>query len=174
MQNTKHTAAGTFAQCLCGCEQNIAGKASYRPGHDARHAGAVGRYLATLVDGESDSRWDAALQVLPSGALARKAERMAFNIREKAIAKGVTEDSLVKDQDIEWVPSAQGTPFTQVMLDADPTLADKIPTDEPKYTWVSAKVGRWVYEGALNAAGDEFEYVTKSGKRETATKFTLV
>lgn len=32
--------------CRCGCNAELTGKSLYRPGHDARHAGQVGRALA--------------------------------------------------------------------------------------------------------------------------------
>jgi hypothetical protein len=58
--------------CLCGCgEPVIRPTALYRPGHDARHAAAVGRAL--LSAGHADP---AILDALPSPALRAKAEAM--------------------------------------------------------------------------------------------------
>ncbi len=58
--------------CSCGCGQNVASTtARYRPGHDARHAAAVGRAL--IAAGHLDS---ALLDALPSPALRAKAEGM--------------------------------------------------------------------------------------------------
>lgn len=34
-------------QCACGCEQYVAGRATFRPGHDARMVGQLARDLAT-------------------------------------------------------------------------------------------------------------------------------
>ena len=56
--------------CRCGCgEQATRPTALYRPGHDARHAGAVGRAL--IAAGHADP---ALLDALPSQALRAKAE----------------------------------------------------------------------------------------------------
>jgi hypothetical protein len=38
---------------------------------------------------------------------------------------------------------------------------------------VKAKVGRWVYEGTVEA-GDEFHYTTKSGAKATTFQYTLI
>jgi hypothetical protein len=39
---------------------------------------------------------------------------------------------------------------------------------------VTAKVGRWEYEGTLSADGTEFSYVTRKGAEVTTTKFARV
>lgn len=58
--------------CLCGCGGSvIRPTAPYLPGHDARHAGAVGRALISA--GHADP---ALLDALPSPALRAKAEAM--------------------------------------------------------------------------------------------------
>lgn len=57
--------------CLCGCAVAVGVNARYRPGHDARHAAAVGRRLVEL--GAAD---EAVLSELPSDALRGKALRM--------------------------------------------------------------------------------------------------
>jgi hypothetical protein len=60
------------APCRCGCRQQVTRPtALYRPGHDARHAAAVGRAL--IAAGHADP---ALLDALPSLALRGKAEAM--------------------------------------------------------------------------------------------------
>lgn len=68
--------------CYCGCGEQITSKAFYRPGHDARHAGVIGRKIAANHDVKGFDRRDL-LNDLPSPALVEKAERIA----ETAIAK---------------------------------------------------------------------------------------
>lgn len=47
MPNTKETPKKeTLAVCGCGCGEHVAKGRTFRPGHDARHAGNVGRALA--------------------------------------------------------------------------------------------------------------------------------
>jgi len=80
-------------KCLCGCGEAVA-KSNYRPGHDARHAGNVGRQVAedvinTTKKGavpHADLETDAdRFADLPTDALKAKALRVANN----AIAKHV-------------------------------------------------------------------------------------
>lgn len=66
----------TFHPCYCGCTENVPSKSFYRPGHDARHAGRIGRLVAE--DGNTDHYSD-----LPSERLVAKAQ----GITEKALAK---------------------------------------------------------------------------------------
>lgn len=68
--------------CRCGCGEVITTRSVYRPGHDARHAGAVGRQVAREVmetgGGAADLETDAdRFAVLPSDALKAKALRIA-------------------------------------------------------------------------------------------------
>lgn len=46
--------AKTAQPCACGCGE-LTGGGSYRPGHDSKHAGAVGRQVAAEADGSTDS-----------------------------------------------------------------------------------------------------------------------
>lgn len=68
--------------CNCGCGELVGkmGKSLYRPGHDARHAGQVARYVAETGD-------DAQIQTLPTEALRTKAENMVLRLRTKAQAQ---------------------------------------------------------------------------------------
>lgn len=75
--------------CNCGCGETITTRAMYRPGHDARHAGAVGRQIAQ--DGD-----ESALDALPSENLRSKALRVAHNAMTKG-AKAKPEP--VRDED---------------------------------------------------------------------------
>lgn len=63
--------------CYCGCSEKVPGKSFYKPGHDARHAGVVGRLVAST--GNKDHYND-----LPSAKLTEK-------------AKGICERTLAKD-----------------------------------------------------------------------------
>lgn len=68
--------------CLCGCGEATGKKSNYRPGHDARHAGQVGRAIAAEFGTPGFDRREL-LKALPSEALRDKAEAIA----EKATAK---------------------------------------------------------------------------------------
>lgn len=70
--------------CRCGCGENTV-KGLYRPGHDARHAGAVARDLAaSAVEGYERTTADSDLG---SDALRAKAYKMAERLTAKAAAK---------------------------------------------------------------------------------------
>lgn len=73
---TEPTTTGVI--CTCGCGEPT--KSKYRPGHDARHAGQVGRSLAT---NPKDKAALAALSGM-SPALRAKAERIRDNAAAKA------------------------------------------------------------------------------------------
>ena len=62
------TKAHGSGNCLCGCGELVQtmGRSLYRPGHDARHAGNLGRLAAETGD-------DSVLDVLPTPALKAKA-----------------------------------------------------------------------------------------------------
>lgn len=68
--------------CLCGCGDTTSG-GSYRPGHDARHAGQVGRAIAAGGDA------DTLVKALPTDALRAKA--VAFAARQAAQPEGKAE-----------------------------------------------------------------------------------
>lgn len=61
-----------FNTCRCGCKEPIAPKRTYRPGHDARHAGAVAR---ALLANDSDRAASAARAAM-SGALRAKVDKI--------------------------------------------------------------------------------------------------
>lgn len=70
--------------CNCGCGESVAGKANYRPGHDARHAGMVGREAVAAFE-RGQGHWDSKefYTELPSPALRDKALNVARKIAEK-------------------------------------------------------------------------------------------
>lgn len=71
--------------CRCGCGEAIGTKSQYRPGHDARHAGAVARDLAaSAAEGYERTTADSDLG---SDALRAKAYKMAERLTAKAAAK---------------------------------------------------------------------------------------
>lgn len=81
--NTKATAANG-PTCTCGCGEQIGPRATYRPGHDARHAGAVARAIAA-----DPKQAKTLLLALPSPALRAKAQRAADRLTAKADAEEV-------------------------------------------------------------------------------------
>lgn len=74
-------AAPTGVKCHCGCGTEAKPGRSYLPGHDARHAGAVGRALAAGAQGAEE-----AAAALPP-KLAEKARRFAANRKNEATRK---------------------------------------------------------------------------------------
>ena len=77
--------------CYCGCKENVPSKSFYRPGHDARHAGQIGRQAA-LLDPQSTEYSDL-LNELPSDRLVAKAKGIEAKAREKADAKAQREQA---------------------------------------------------------------------------------
>lgn len=72
--------------CYCGCGENVPSKSFYRPGHDARHAGVVGREIAANYATKGFDRRDL-LSNLPSEKLVAKAELIAEKAIERAEKK---------------------------------------------------------------------------------------
>lgn len=75
-----------YHPCNCGCGENVPPRSWYRPGHDARHAGVVGREIAANYATKGFDRREL-LAALPSDALKAKAERIAEKAAERADAK---------------------------------------------------------------------------------------
>jgi hypothetical protein len=69
--------------CGCGCGEVLTSRAVYRPGHDARHAGQVGREIAANYATKGFDRREL-LATLGSDKLREKAERIAENATTKA------------------------------------------------------------------------------------------
>lgn len=117
-------AQGTNCRCGCG-EPTIGKKAEYRPGHDARHAGVIGRALAETQDSKARANL---LNRLPSEALKAKAQA-AF---ERALAKADRKKAgLGTGRLNKAVKSAKG-----------------------KGIKGTVKVGRWEYPAEQHGAGD--------------------
>lgn len=72
------TSTATVPACACGCGEQIGATATYRPGHDARHAGAVARAIA-----EDPKQEKTLLMPLRSPALRAKAQRAAARLTSK-------------------------------------------------------------------------------------------
>lgn len=91
-------------ECLCGCGEVLTTRSLYRPGHDARHAGQVGRAVAEIMNGGHDEgdqiEIDRLYGTLGSDLLRSKAERVADNANRKNLAKAKPEypdvDGIVK------------------------------------------------------------------------------
>lgn len=70
----------TLAVCGCGCGEHVAKGRTFRPGHDARHAGNVGRALAVdPKDATAKVQFDGlspALQAKADGVRTRHADRL--------------------------------------------------------------------------------------------------
>lgn len=78
--------------CYCGCGEKVPAKSFYRPGHDARHAGVIGRKIAANYNVKGFDRRDL-LNALPSDRLVAKAEGIAEKAIEKIEAKAAREDA---------------------------------------------------------------------------------
>lgn len=113
-----------FKGCLCGCGTPIGSRATYRPGHDARHASLVGQAAAeAYAKGETSSVLDPEMfEDLPSTALRDKAARIALRLAEKGKNRKTTK---VKAEKFE-----EGAPKTGTI-----------------------KVGRWEYPVRVTNAG---------------------
>lgn len=72
------TDANPDRKCLCRCGEPVGKRSNYRPGHDARHAGHVGRALADGVD---------LLDKLPTEALRNKARGIANKAKARESVK---------------------------------------------------------------------------------------
>lgn len=74
----KPTTKVEFKHCLCGCGENVPPKSNFRPGHDARMAGRIGKQF--IADGDID---DELLQTLPTEKLRDKAMAMFIKHQDK-------------------------------------------------------------------------------------------
>lgn len=73
----KAKAPTNLADCKCGCGEQANKDRDYRPGHDARHAGNIGREMAARRATSPDEAVADLLAQLPSAALRAKAEGVA-------------------------------------------------------------------------------------------------
>lgn len=115
--------------CGCGCGEAVAGKANYRPGHDARHAGYVGREAVDAFD-RGQGHWDSKefYGELPSPALRDK----ALNVARKIIEKRAKAEAQGKDKGDDNLKSLKGSRRSDVEKQVGTGLG-------------TVKVGRWTY-----------------------------
>ena len=149
-QTTKTTAqthgSGNY---LCGCGELVLtmGRSLYRPGHDARHAGNLGRLVAETGD-------DSLLASLPTPALRTKAETVANNARAKAQAKA--------DRDAAREAKKTAKATTPQVDDED---EDLLPISE-------IKVGRWTYPVRRDPA--DREQLQRNERRDGSGNWTAL
>jgi hypothetical protein len=82
----------TFHACYCGCGANVPSTSFYRPGHDARHAGVVGRKAAEEILSTGGVQVDLKIDSdrfadLPSASLVQKAVGIANRAMDKETSK---------------------------------------------------------------------------------------
>lgn len=132
-------------QCLCGCGAPVNSRnRNYKPGHDARHAGAIGKAVG-LMDPEetANENRQAMLEFLPTDALRQKADAMGRRIWAKGQAKAAAKHE---------------------------KAAGSKPKDEvPPVEFVSGevKLGRWKYPAEKNMTSGAVTF-TRKGKTEVA------
>lgn len=145
--------------CYCGCEEQVPAKSFYRPGHDARHAGNVGRAIFARYgeDGFNvEFEWGPALSALPSDRLKSKATDLANRLIAKAEAKHAKANSTK--------PASN-----------DPGVVDVNDDGTDAKEEGTIKVGKTEYVAVRYTATGEIEYfdgaVTKTPSRTAAKTF---
>lgn len=123
-ENNNHLTA-----CLCGCGAQT--KSHYKPGHDARHAGEIGRHVAATTENVTDRSLYADL---PSEALVTKAIGIAQKARDKADAKAA------REQEREARKAEKGKKVE--------------PKPEPQVEQGTVKVGKTEYAAERDANGN--------------------
>lgn len=130
--------------CRCGCRVPVNDrKRNYLPGHDARHAGQVGKAIAAK-DPKSDE-FESMLAVLPTDALRRKASDIATRRLHKAATK---------------------TAPTRRKLEAQGKTTEEI--EAVQFVSGEVKVGRWKYPAERNMTSGAVTFKRKD-KIEVAT-----
>lgn len=99
-------APDTIKPCYCGCGEKVPGKSFYRPGHDARHAGVIGRLVAST--GNKDHYND-----LPSQKLTLKAQGIAERTLAKQDAKRKADHEKVEAKAQKAKDKANATPISE-------------------------------------------------------------
>lgn len=131
--------------CLCGCNQPVSNRnRNYRPGHDARHAGAIGKALGTMHPEEDEENWTAMLGFLPTAALQDKANNIGRRIAAKRIVQ-----------------------LEKKMQGAAKAINDKIAPVE--FQSGKIKIGRWEYDAEKNMTSGSVTYTTGKGVPKVAT-----
>lgn len=159
MSTNTEAPATTPTQCRCGCNEQVPAKSFYRPGHDARHAGQVGRRIAANYATKGyDRRVD--LEALPSERLRAKAEGIAEKATERAEAK------LQREAEREQRKAAKSSPTVDAGNDG---------TEETEHGTV--KVGKNEYAAVRYTATGEVEYfvgdVTKTASKTAKRTFSV-
>jgi hypothetical protein len=131
-------------KCACGCGESVA--RLFRPGHDARLAGV----LTTLGTTDRDAALERASAFGPK--FVTKVERSIESRLAKAAKKAKPAASDLDDETIDLL----------VDLDDEGWLGARN---------VTAKVGRWTYDGSV--ADGVFTYTDKKGGEHTTTKFEV-
>lgn len=134
--------------CGCGCGEPVAGKANYRPGHDARHAGYVGREAVQSFD-RGQGHWDSKefYGELPSPALRDK----ALNVARKEIERRAKKEAQGKVKGDKALSSIKGSRRRDV---------------EKQVGLGTVKVGRWTYPARELENGTVERNVARDGSGE--------
>lgn len=148
--------------CRCGCKSPIGRKSTYKPGHDARHAGQVARDIAATTDPQ---RAELMLASLGSDALRQKAINMADRLQAKTNAK--IERKAAKDEpqhaSEEAIEAAIEAGEAAAEAEADP---EPEPTPEPTVVASntgSVKFGRWSYPVKRDESGQVVRATDRNG-----------
>lgn len=149
---TKDTPA-EVGPCYCGCGGDRSAKSFYRPGHDARHAGQIGRQIAANYTVKGFDRREL-LNELPSERLMAKAEAIAGKAIEKMDAKAM--------RDAERAKNATNKAKTE------PSVAPEDDGTEAKEHG-TVKVGKEEYVAVRYTATGEVEYF-KGADTKVASK----
>jgi hypothetical protein len=159
--------------CICSAFTNIATgentgcfsdtKNLFAPGHDAKlkglliRAGVAGHKISDGITGEHTPESTASR----FGFLGKVTDGIARGTAKKA-AKAVTSDfDAMVDADVAK-RQAKAAKMARKPVEAKPV--------------VTAKVGRWTYEGTVTDSpewGPQFTYTDKKGNTQTVTSFTL-
>lgn len=94
-----------YHPCGCGCGENVPPKSNYRPGHDARHAGQVGRAIAesgdwTLIDQMPTEALVAKARKIAEGQIDKASRKSAPRVEEGTVTVGKTERAARKSGDV--------------------------------------------------------------------------
>lgn len=125
--------------CLCGCEEYVAGKAVYRPGHDARHVSITFGLVEELVYEAQDINNTSQVQnsllalfgQLGSDALRAKLGRMIDNSKN-GVDLGFGDNGI-------YIPFSDNQALPQSMIEE---IENALVQVEPEDT---VKIGRWTY-----------------------------
>lgn len=104
------TIKSTVRLCGCGCKAQVAGKANYRPGHDARHVSAIAQAAFANPGGTLSAQ--ERIATLPSQALQHKAMSMLDRLRSKQAARDAKASAPIKGTAKvgRWTYEAEMTP----------------------------------------------------------------